>query len=264
MERLLVLRLESLGTVAEAVLNGVPLGRTGPLQRVLTVPIHEFTLEGSNRLELHIDPAPPAQAAAPEPWLSDGQRGASLRLLLPRVGQLVHPENARTLAQLDWAPVAGEVVTLPCSVQQTVSLPIAFPRWRWLDAPVLPEPALLREPATAFLQGLVLALMRGDPEPLLLASRLRLEELALAYQRPLADEAGRLRQHLQRLLAAKAIQPAMPKVETLVLRSVAEGRLLECLNAAGAPVLSSLAADEATFSWPLRLSFIDGQFYVLR
>jgi len=56
----------------------------------------------------------------------------------------------------------------------------------------------------------------------------------------------------------------MPKVETLVLRSVAEGRLLECLNAAGAPVLSSLAADEATFSWPLRLSFIDGQFYVLR
>ena len=67
------------------------------------------TLAGANELQLVIQPPPPGQAAAPAPLLSDGQRGASLRLLLPRIGQLAHPENARTLAQIDWAPVAGEV-----------------------------------------------------------------------------------------------------------------------------------------------------------
>jgi len=86
MERLLVLRLDSIGVTAEALLNGVPLARSGPGPGggagpgAVTLPIHEYTLSGANDLQLVIQPPPPGQAGAPAPLLSDGQRGASLRL----------------------------------------------------------------------------------------------------------------------------------------------------------------------------------------
>lgn len=264
MERLLVLRLQSVGVAAEALINGVPVARTGPALAVATVPIHEFTLAGGNELELVIQPPPPGQDAAPEPWLSDGHCGASLRLLLPRTGQLAHPENARTLALLEWAPVAGDVSEVPATLRSAVDLPIAFPRWRWLDAPVLDDLASLRAPLATYLQGLALGLMRGDVEPLLLAARLRLEDLAQAYQRNLADDVGRLRLQVQQLHARQPLKPLMPKADTLRLRAVAGGRLLECLAPDGTPALQSAVADDGRVAWPVRVAMIEGRFYVLR
>ncbi len=264
MERLLVLRLESLGVAAEASLNGVPLARCTAGGGAVTVPIHEYTQAGSNLLELVIEPPPLGASAAPQPLLSNGQRGASLRLLLPRIGQAVHPENARTLAQIDWAPLADEVTEIPHTLRQAVDLPIAFPRWRWLDAPVVPAPSELLGPAATYLQGLALGLLRGDVEPLLLAARLRFEELAQAYQRNLADEVGRFRRHIQQLHAAQPLQPAMPKADALLLRPLAGGRLLECLRPDGQPLLQSPIAGGGSMSWPLRLAVIEGRFYVIR
>ena len=264
MERLLVLRVESIGVVAEAVLNGVPLARTSATQRVLTLPIHEYTLSGGNEIELVIEPPPPGAAVAPEPRISDGKCGASLQLLLPRIGQVAHPDNARMLARIDWAPPEGDVTELPFTLRQSVDLPIAFPRWRWLDAPAVTEPQEFLGAAANFLQGLVLGLQRGDPEPLLLASRLRLEELAQAYQRNLADDVGRFRLQVQQLHARQPLKPDMPKADNLKLRPLAGGRLLECLGADGGPALGSPVAGGSHLHWPVRLALVEGRFYVLR
>jgi hypothetical protein len=264
MERLLVLRLETVGVAAEALLNGVPVARTSAAQRAITVPIHEYTLSGGNELELVIEPPAPGQPAVPQPLLSDGQRGASLRLLLPRIGQLAHPENARTLAQIDWAPLAGDVTQLPAVLRQTVDLPISFPRWRWLDAPAVPEARELLPAVAAYLQGLVLGLMRGDPEPFVLAARLRFEELAQAYQRNLADDVGRFRLQVQQWHAQAPLQPVMPKADALLLRPLAGGRLLDCLTPAGEPALHSAVAGGGRVSWPVRLAAIEGRFYIVR
>lgn len=264
MDRLFVLRLDSVGVTAEAWLNGVPLARSGPAAGAVTVAIHEYTMAGANELQLIIQPPPPGQAVAPAPLLSDGQRGASLRLLLPRIGQLAHPENARTLGQIDWAPVAGEVTEVPATLRQTVDLPIAFPRWRWFDAPVLAEPRDLLASAATFLQTIALGLARGDPEPLVLAARLRFEELAVAYQRNMADDVGRLRLQVQQAHAKAPLQPAMPKADTLLLRPVASGRLLECLTPEGQPALHSPLAGGGRLAWPVRVAAIEGRLYVLR
>jgi hypothetical protein len=264
MERLLVLRLQTQAVCAEVSLNGVPLARTTAAMPVLTLPIHEFTVAGDNLLELVIQPPPVGSAPVAEPWISDGQRGASLRLLLPRSGQLAHPQNARTLAQIDWAPAADEVVELPHTLRQTVTLPISFPRWRWLDAPVVADAPAQAAAAATYLQGLALGLARGDPEPLVLATRLRLEELAQAYQRNLADDVGRLRLQVQQWHRQQPLKPPMPTTDTLRLRPVAGGRLLECLAADGEPVLRSELAGGAQARWPLRLALIEGRFYVLR
>ena len=271
MERLLVLRLNAVGCVAEAVLNGVPLGRVGSLGGMgqpgsLSLPVHEFTVSGVNDVSLVIAPHPPGTPEGtlePEPQLADGQVGASLQLLLPRVGQSAHPSSARLLAQLNWAPAAGELYHAPVQQTQQVDLPIKFPRWRWLDAPPIEPSETLKSQLVAYLLGIALGLQRGDPEPLIQASRLRLEELALAYQRNLADDVGRLRVHLAQLHAAQPLKPPLPSATSLVLRWVAGGRLLECLHSSGAPFLQFPVAG-GVHGWPLRVAQVEDKFYVLR
>jgi hypothetical protein len=263
MERLLVLRLESLGVAAEASLNGVPLARTRATGGAVTVPIHEFTCAGSNALELAIEPPPPGAAAAPRPLLSNGQQGASLRLLLPRIGQAAHPENARTLAQIDWAPPTGDVTQQPLVLRQSVDLPIAFPRWRWLDAPPVSDTAALLDAAASFLQAVVLGLQRGDAEPLLQAVRLRFDELAQAYQREPAEEMARLRLAVQQQHALAPLAFPMPAADALLLRPVAGGRLLECLRPDGQAALQC-PRDGGVWALPLRVAVIEGRFYGLR
>ncbi len=261
MDRLLVLRLESAGCEAEAVFNGVPLLRTGAARPAAAMAVHEYTLAGANGLRLVVGPAPGAE---PEPHLADGRAWASLRLLLPRVGSVAHPASARTLAQLDWAPAADTVYETPLSLDASVELPISFPRWRWFDAPVVEDtPALRREVAT-YLLPIALGLARGNPEPLVQAARLKLEDLATAYQRPLAEDVGRLRLHVQQLHAAQPLKPVLPAAAKLQLRLVGGGRLIECLAGDGSPALASETAGGGRVAWPVRLAAVDGRFYVVR
>lgn len=276
MERLLVLRLEAVGCSAEAMLNGVPLLRVGGAQLLASVAVHEFTLAGNNDIELIINP-PPVSASgtsgtseidspesASESHLSDGKVGASLRLLLPRVGGVAHPANARTLASVDWAPAADEVYQSPTRLRQKVELPIAFPRWRWLDAPAIAMSGALKQELAEYLLKIAVGLAKGNPEPLIAASRLRLEELAQAYQRNLADDVGRLQAHVLQLHGAQALKPALPSSGKMLIRPVAGGRLLECLAPDGLPLLRSPIAGGGQIMWPLRVSAIGGEFYVLR
>jgi len=265
MDRLMVLRLEVQGCEAEARFNGVPLLRATPQQPVALLPVHEFTLMGANELALVVQPGPAGQAAPPppEPQLADGQTLASLRLLLPRMDGVAHPASARSLAQVDWAPAADTVYEAPLTLPQQVQLPTTFPRWRWLDAPPVADPAALRPLVAAFLLEIALGLARNNPEPWLLATRLRLEEQAAAYQRPLADDVARLRRHLAQL-HAQGLKMVLPAAAQLQLRPVAGGRLLDCLGADGGPALRGSLADGTQLAWPARVAVVDGACYVLR
>jgi hypothetical protein len=274
MERLLLLRIEAAGCQAEAVLNGVPVasvdGRTVPGTHVACVPVHEYTLAGSNRLALVINPHPAGLPTnqpppPPAPNVADGQTWVKLRLLLPRQGQPASENSARTLAQIDWALPENEVYETPLLLPQTVDLPVTFPRWRWLDAPVVEVTPTLKMQALAFVQRLAIDLSRGDPDSLIAAARLRFEELALAYQRDTAVDVTRFRAHVQQLSASKTLRIVPPTVADLVLRPVADGRLLECLSPTGQPILRTVPTDAgASHAWPLKLAVVDGQFYVLR
>jgi len=267
MERMLTLRLEAIGCTAEAMLNGIPVARTPRGGGVVSLPVHEYTLTGDNSLELVIEPHPllagverlPAQSR-----LSDGESRASLSLLLPRVGQAAHGEQARTLTQLAWESPPVQIIEMPFAVASTVHLPVNFPRWRWLDAPLVVDPDSIRPQIAGFLQGIALSLARGDAEGLIAAARLRFDELAQAYQREPQADLARFRAHVQQAHAEAPLRPSLPTAQDLVLRRCAGGRLIECLGADGEPALFAPRPNGSRMRWPLRLAMVEERLYVLR
>lgn len=269
MERLLVIKLDAVDCEAEACLNGVPLARVNAARPSAIVPIHEYTVAGPNQLTLVVWPRPAITPESPplpaESRVSDGRRLVKLRILLPRTGSMADETTARTLAQLDWAPPEGERYQAPLVLTQDFGLPVSFPRWRWLEAPVIEDIAALHPQAVAVLQGLGRDLAAGQPERFLAATRLRTEEIAVAYQRRPEDETQRLRDHLLALHAEGRLKWPPLTAEALVLRPIAEGRLLECLGADGRPALSTVADDQGrSVMLPLRVTAVEGKLYVLR
>jgi hypothetical protein len=268
MERLLVLKLQADGCEAEAWLNGVAIVRAGALCPVAVVPVHEYMIAGENRLELVVGPNPaaaPGVPPPPTPRVADGTVGASLRILLPRIGGVADEGSARTLAQQVWAPAEGTPYETPLSLQQDVAMNVSFQRWRWLDAPEAePSPALTLL-ALAYVQRLALDLARGAVDNFIAATRLRSEELALAYQRKPDAEAARLRAALLQLHADKALNFVPLKAESFVLRPLAGGRLFDCLHNSGQPALRTVPGEDgASANFPLRLAVVEGKLYVLR
>ena len=265
MERLMVIKLNGQGCTAEVWLNGLPVARVTPLTPSSIVPVHDAALAGANRLELVVGPDSGAAGAAALLETAPHAMVAQVHLLLPRTGHAIDETQARTLVQLEWSCAAGESLTLPARRVQDAELPIRFPRWRWLDAPVVqPTPALARQ-AQAFVGGLARDLARGQTESFMAATRLRTEELAIAYQRSPESEAIRLREWLDQMYASACLvwQPLAP--DEMQLRPLAGGRLLECLGGDGRAALTTMP-DKAgnILALPLKLSVVEDRFYVLR
>lgn len=268
MERLMLLRLQARGCAAEVSLNGLPLARVGTAGGTVTLPVHEYAIAGRNRLSFTAGPAPlVGEAPAPQPRIGDGKVGVKVVLALCHQGQAPLDPNARVLSQLSWMPGLNERHDWPFAFGQDVDLPVSFPRWRWLDAPVLTPGPALQAQVLEFVQQLALDLQLGQPDGYLAAARLRTEELALAYQRPPAAWVQHIREHVQQLFEAGALTVLPPEPDALLLRPVAQSRLVECLAPDGGPVLRTAPAQDpgaARAAWPLRLAQVEGKLYILR
>ncbi|HET9646589.1 MAG TPA: hypothetical protein VFP68_25230 [Burkholderiaceae bacterium] len=264
MERLLMLRLQSMGCAAQAWLNDIPMIRTPHAGGALVVPVHEYVLEGDNDIRLVLEPTPLAAAAPPR--IAAADLAANMRLLLPRVGRVGSESSARSLAGLDLAVPEGEVYTPGLQCCQSVVLPVKFPRWRWLDVPVIPDAQSVQPIVAAFVQNLAIALAKGDADAFLQAARLRFEETALAYQQPLSDLAARWRSRVQLLHATKALKlVVLPALNDVQVVPCAGGRLLECIAPDGEPILrTEAAADGSRHAWPIRVAVVEGHCHVMR
>jgi hypothetical protein len=255
------LQVSAVGVAVEVAVNGLPVLRLAEGAPPRCLPVHEYLLAGENRISLVVAPPPPGlDTAPPQPRVAPAEQMAVARLLLMREGRTPESPSTRELAAARWAVAAGEACEAPTAVHQDVNLPVGFPRWRWLDAPVMPASPKLDALVLAWLQKLAFELSRGRPDTLLASSRLKLEELGLAYQWPAGQAAERLKAGLQALHesgALAALQP--PAAADVVLRPVAGGRLIDCLNALGEPALQVPGN-----TWPLRVAVVEGQVYVLR
>jgi hypothetical protein len=266
MERLLMLQLESGGCAAEAQLNGLPVAALGAGGGRVALAVHEYTLTGRNQLAIVAAPTPPGRPATPQPRVATVPTWARARLVLARQGQSANDSNARVLAAVEWAATEGKPYEAPTTTAREVELPVNFPRWRWLDAPQLVLAPPVARQILEFIQLQAVELGHGNPDPMLAACKLRFDELAVAYQRDAAGLVQRFRDHLQRLFEAKSLKVVPPTAEELVLRPLADGRLIECLSPLGGPVLRTQNDDPVigNHAWPVRLAMVEGRIYVLR
>ncbi len=266
MERLLLLQLESGGCAAEAQLNGLAVAATGAVGGRVCIAVHEYTLTGRNQLAIVAAPTPAGRPATPQPRVATGPTWVRARLVLARQGQGANDPNARVLASVEWAATEGKPYEAPTTTSRDVELPVNFPRWRWLDAPVIVLTPQVQRQILEFIQLQAVELGHGHPDPMLAASKLRFDELALAYQRDSAGLQQSWREHLQQLYEAKALKIVPPTAEDLLLRPLAEGRLIECLGPLGGPALRTQNDDPVTgnHAWPVRLAMVDSRIYVLR
>lgn len=272
MDRVMCIHAQTSHEPIEVLVNGVPVLRLPAGPGSQSVSVHEFLQNGSNRISLVVAPPPLALAvtapdAPAQPRLAGRPGQAQARLVLLRQGKSLADEAVRVLAEVAWSVEEGASFDAPTALHRDLELPVGFPRWRWLDAPVLNPGPQDRHTVLATLQRIAFDLSRGNPDSLLAACRLCLEEIDQAYQSPTGHAAAALREQVQQLWQAGALATLQPPTaETLLLRPVAGGRLLECLHPMGMPVLSS-QNDDATLgniAWPLRLTLIEGKVYVLR
>jgi hypothetical protein len=266
MERLLMLELAAGGCAVEVHLNGMPLAALGPAGGSTSLAVHEYTLAGRNELTLVVGPAAPGSTAPSQPRVAIGPTWARARLVLVRQGQSPADPGARVLGVAEWATTEGRSYDAPSAHKREVELPVNFPRWRWLDAPPVDLAAPVKRVILEFLQQLAVELGRGNPEPLIAASKLRFDEMAIAYQDDVGAAVQRFRDQVQGLYAAKALKVLPPVADELVLRPVVDGRLIECLASTGGPALrtSNGAPELGEQAWPIRLAVVEGRIYVLR
>jgi hypothetical protein len=264
-----MLRLSAKGCAVEAHLNGLCVARLGAQGGSVTIPVHEYTIAGRNRMTFVAGAASvTGEVAPPLPRVSRGDLAVQMTLALCQTGQSPADPNARVLSQLSWSPAVNEAHDWPFSFFKDVDLPVTFPRWRWLDAPVITQGPTLTRQVLEFLQGLALDFHRGDAEAYLAASKLRTEELALAYQRTPAAWVQSMREHLQQLFETQALATVLPpEPDSFVLRPLVQGRLIEPVLPDGSPVLKTApGADplKSQVAWPLRLAQVEGKLYILR
>ncbi len=266
MERLMVMRLQAQACAVEARINDIPVGRIGHLGGAMCLPVHEYLLEGENELSLIIAPRPPGLGKAPQvSFFAEQAAGARMVLLLPRIGQAADESQARTVAEVAWAVSEGDIYDTPLVSSRSVELPVKFPRWRWLDAPMIDDVEAHRGLVATFLRSIVVDLLKGEVESYLTASRLRLEELAMAYQQPVATVTAKMRARLQLLHATKALKVQIPTPANLVLNRCAGKRLLECMTSDGKPILATTPTVDGSISaWPVRLAVVNGRCHILR
>jgi len=269
MNRILILKLEAVGCEAEALFNGVPIARVHAARTRALVPIHEFTLAGTNRLELVARSGPvtvsQAKTSLAQPTTVGNHMRASAHVLLASTGKVVDESNAHVMAQLEWKPSPGTLRGTPIQLSQDIQLPVNFPRWRWMQAPSTEATPALREQAINMIQQFQLELGSGLNDRFLNTVRLRNEELAVAYQQTTEQVESRIRAHLEALHGAGRLDWRELEPDAFILRSVAGGRLLECLAADGEAALRTLPDEEGrTYTFPLRLTAVEGKLYVLR
>ena len=269
MDRLMMLRVWSRGCPVEAALNGLPVARTGQDGGAVTLPVHEYLVSGRNRLSFVAGVQSVSGELPPVlPRRSRGDLSVQLTLALCHAGQSPADPNARVLAQMAWSPGVNEKHEWPFEFFKDVELPVNFPRWRWLDAPVIQTgPALTRQ-VLELLQSLAVDFQTGLADNFLQLARLRTEELAHAYQSTTAAWNQGVRDHLQQCFEAgllATVEP--PEPDALVLRPLAGGRLVEALTPKGEPALKTAPGSDplkTRVAWPLRLAQVEGNLYILR
>jgi hypothetical protein len=263
--QVLMLELESTGCAAEALLAGFPVARTSPESgRHEMLPVEHLTPVSPFDLSLVIQPGPsPSRNIVPVHTRLEGQTIGdwSVRATLSRwpLGALPGVQDGEVLAEVRWAPPPDGLIEFPhVATRRLEPSPRAGrPPWSWEALPQLPLNGETARDLARWLDGLATALSNRDADPLIQAASVRYQENAVAYRRDANREQDRTRE----LMRVRTNYPtfrfeSVDPQRNFEPRSIAGGRLIECIGPDFEPTLraTALPSGAAGLKFPLRVA----------
>ena len=231
-----ILRIESTGLRAEFWVNDIPVGFIEPSDASpMAIPVNEFLLAGRNGLGvvLHAAPIPSRDR---EPWSSDpaalGYSGpAKLRLTVAEYAahQTALGDDVPPLQTIEWQ---GHAAPIPEYVEKDFRVTMSVGPWSWETATKIQSvlDSSVRSEVVNYITYLHKLLAERKFDAFIEESSTKIEEVtAGAYGVP----SGPFRRDLLKGLQIHSTPPYVLEPvtsDTLDLRIVASGRMVECLR----------------------------------
>ncbi|MBU7578858.1 MAG: hypothetical protein KAF27_00060 [Porphyrobacter sp.] len=219
-----------------------------------------WILEGTNRLELLIDPSASA-AGSTQPdgrELAEPRAFAALIQLPPGFTQ-GEPEGD-TIAEIYWAPSEADAgAGLPLRQIATFEAQ-GTPGKRWMQATAPAVPEVAREAAYQWLQALAAALEAGQMDVLVAAGEPGIRDLCEASGQNADQHLAEFAQMLRSRAGGLLIEPF--GIEDISVQPVANGRLLHCTRLDGSDILKSSIRSARQFSVETRIGHHGGRWWM--
>jgi hypothetical protein len=277
-ETFYVIECRANGVDVEFHLNGIPIVIRGPKYgQAQGCPVNHNIIDGVNEISMVVRPGPvPSQAdtgPGGKKWKGKATslESAHIRLSKYPHGSVVGGPEGVELVRIDW-PVKDEKVNrddfqegeFPFRMSAKIELGQVNGPWQWQSAPRL---SLEKERAavTELLTRLHTSLNARDPEPFLEASALRLVELGKAYGKSPRNYAEAVRKITREDTADEkwGLEPLKP--EEFDLRTVADGRMIECIAKDWRPILREKPAKDGSLShYHMTVARIAGELRIVR
>lgn len=268
-----VVELSATSCDAEAWLNDVPVYRRGGANGTFAGgPFNELVRDGRNELTLVVGPGPTPGSSLLGEWARrtrrpppEGARAEAVLARYPRGASVGGPDRV-VLARAAWeARADGQPTFFPRAVGAVAEVGTGFGAWAWESAPVLTAGRALDDEVEALLHELRGLLLTADWWAVAERFRLRGDDVTRAF----ALAPGEKTAELARVLDSESVKPgwALAPVErgAFDLRLCGDGRLVECVDREGLPLLRCAPDAKGEYvSFPLLLARVGGALTVVR
>jgi hypothetical protein len=255
---------------AEVWVNGIPVGMVLPdISSPMAIPVNDVLVRGRNTMGivLHAGPVP---SRAREPWLADtstaayaGPAALSMNIAQYDSNQAPFSVTPPPIAVIEWQ---GTAVPQPSYIEREFYLSAGLGPWAWEAATRFSAlDGVLRAHVLDYIAYLHGLLATGQFDSFIAQSSAKLGELSAgAY----GISAARMRRTMVEALQSHSQPPyALDplNLDTVDLRLVADGRMIECLRPDRRYILQFRTPDDGdVFFLPTMIGQAGGYWSILR
>ena len=252
---------------AEIWVNRIPVGAVALEDgSPIVFPVNQFLMEGSNQIGtlLNFGPVAANPDAAwntePEAQNYHGPASLALKIALYQPEQVAFRDHPPVLADIIWNGIA---TPQPQYTEKQMNVSRGGERWAWESATAFTAmDVALRSSAIDYITYLHNLLVQRRFDTFMAESAVKFDEMARAYGTPMGPFRDAMMQRLQK---QEPEHLAPLNRDTLDLRLIAKGRMVECLRRGRKQVLEYEQPDSKnTFFLPLMIGQIQGKWKVLR
>lgn len=273
MNKILLLRATGREVSASVDLNGFPVMQIsntsvglGGGEQMKSLSIHEYVLTGVNDLHWTINPWPVNEGENRPKRVSKPNKSMALNIQIILLSSGESGSEERVLFEHTWRPDLDKSIEFPFTEETTLDLPVKFPKWRWVDAPVIADNSENRKLAIDFYHEVLADLSVGSSERLEHYSQYRTEEIAIAYRISEAHLLQSSRDQIIKAYQQGGLELEPQPADAIFFRPIANGRLWELRTLTGDHLLSTppLTAGHKALQVPIRIAIAEKKVYVLR